>query len=340
MDKKKQLVKSMKQLRDVLRKATTIGETPFGRGSSGHIAQPFLPDPLAATFIDLVKEKNYFRSLARVFPMKSRVRTIPKLLTGTKVYYQSTEASEGQETSWTAGTIELIARKLFAWIEISEETLEDGIVDMRSMIREMFVNGMAEWEERMLIQGDSGHSSTTATEANGTTDYVGTWYTKDARLATDGLLTIGRESGTQQAVNGSCTADVFRLGLYKLGLYAKQTNQLVTLLNPYSANQMLADSDLKTIDKYGPKATILTGEIGYLYNKWRIINTDYMPQGYGVTTRVDNLILGDRRKIKLAEDAVIKNDSIIWAISERLAFEVEHDAAVLVFTGLTEYSGS
>jgi len=333
-------VKNLKQLSQALKKAVTIGNLPFGRASSGTIAQPFLPDPLAATFIDIVTEYNNFRKVFKVQPMNSRVRTIPKLLTGTKVYYQPSEATEGQETSFSASNIELLAKKLFAWIEISEETFEDGVLDMRSMIRMLFARGMGEGEEKAFLTGDVDHGQTTATEADGSDAYNGVWFNRDARLAFDGILTIGIESGVNYDVNGNCTVDVFRQGIYRLGRFGRQQPKLITFLNPYSANQMLADDDLRTVDKYGAKATILTGEIGELFNKWKIIQTDYIPEGYGVTTHRDNVVLGDRRKVKFAEDAIIKNDSIVWAISERVALEVEYDDAVLVFNGLTTGSAS
>jgi len=333
-------VKNLRQLRKQLMKAITIGDTPFGRGSSGHIAQPFLPDPLAATFIDIVNEYNNFRKVFRTIPMKSRVRTIPKLLSGTKVYYQSAEATEGQETSFTAGSIEMVAKKLFAWIEMSEETFEDGVLDMRSMIRNVFARGTGEWEEKAFLTGDTGHTPTTANEDAAGDGYGDTWFNKDARLAFDGLLTIGVEDGVNYNVNGNCTVDVFRQGIYKLGRYGRQQSKLFTFLNPYSANQLLADDDLRTVDKYGQKATILTGEIGELFNKWKITQTDYIPEGYGVSTHVDNVIIGDRRKIKFAEDEIIKNDSTVWAISERVALEVEYDDAILVMSGLTTGTSS
>jgi len=326
--------KKLKQFKDLLRKAVTIGETPFGRGASGHIAQPFLPDPLAATFIDIVTEYNNFRKIFRSQPMTSRVKTIPKLLTGSKVYYQPSEASAARETSFTAGNIELVAKKLMSWMEISEETFEDSILDMRSLIRMVFARGMGEGEELAFLTGDVDHSSS-ATEPSGTPGYTETWFNRDSRLAFDGLLTIGIESGVDYNVQGNCTVDVFRQGIYKLGRYGRQQPMLHTFLNPYSANQLLADDDLRTVDKYGPKATVLTGEIGELFNKWKITQTDYIPEGYGVTTHKDNVIIGDRRKIKFAEDAIIRNDSVEWAISERIAFEVEYDDAVLVMRNFT-----
>lgn len=327
-------IKNLKQFKQLL-KAVTIGEAPHGRTDSGTVAQPFLPDPLASAFIDIVTEVNSFRKIFRVFKMNSRVRSIPKLLQGTEVYYQPDEATAGEETTFTAGNIQLIAKKLFAWAEVSEETFEDAVLDMAAMLRKIFARGMGSAEEKTFLTGDVDHTPTTATKASATTT---TWFTKDPRLAFDGILTIGKESGTTMAVNGNCTADVFGEAIYHMGLYGKQTSQLISFLNPWSANQLLRDTNLLTVDKYGAKATLYTGEIGSLYNKWRIINSDYIPNGEGVTTVRDNVVIGDRRKVKLAKEYQIKKDSQVWAISERIAMEVEHDDACLAMTGLTEPS--
>lgn len=325
-------IKSMKQLKKYLAKAIRIGA-----GQTNNVANPFLPAPLAATFIDIVTEYNNFRKVFRPMPMNSATRTIPKILTGTEVYYQPYEATEGEETNFTSGSIQLVAKKLFAWLEISEETFEDGIVDMRSMIRMLFARGMGISEEKAFLTGDVDHTPTTAVKANATGN---TWYTKDARLAFDGLLTIGRESGTKQVVNGAATVDVFGEAIYRMGLYAKRWNELISFVNPWSANQLLRDDNLLTVDKYGAKATILTGEIGKIYGKWVIINSDYIPSGQAVTTVRDNVIIGDRRRIKFQEDLAIKNDSQIWAISERVAMEVEYDDAVLFMQGFQKPSAS
>lgn len=323
---------SLKQLKKLLNKAVRIGS-----GQVDNVANSFLPAPLAATFIDIVTEYNNFRRVFRSMKMNSATRTIPKILTGTEVFYQSAEATEGIETSFTASSIQLVAKKLFAWMEISEETFEDGVVDMRSMIRMLFARGMGISEEKAFLTGDVDHTPTTATKALASGN---TWYTKDARMAFDGILTIGRESGTAQVVNGAATVDVFGEAIYRLGLYAKRMSELISFVNPWSANQLLRDDNLLTVDKYGAKATLLTGEIGRIFGKWVIINSDYIPSGQSVSTVRDNVIIGDRRRVKFAEDMAIKNDSTIWAISERVAMEVEYDDAILFMSGLQKPSAS
>jgi HK97 family phage major capsid protein len=330
------VIKNLDQFKQLL-KAVTIGDTPFSGSSSGAVAQPFLPDDLAKAFIDVVTENNNFRKIFRSMYMKNRLRSVPKLLTGTEVYYQPDEATEGDTTSFTASNISLEAKKLFAWIEISEETFEDGISDMASMIRLLFARGMGSSEEKAFLTGDVSHTPVTAVKANATTN---TWYNKDARLAFDGILTIAENSGVVFPVNGAATVDVFCEAMYHLGLYAKQASELISFVNPWSANQLLRDENLKTVDKYGANATLLTGEVGRIWNKWVLINSDYIPLGKSVTTIRDNVIIGDRRKIKFKKDEIIKNDSQIWAISERVAMEVEYDDACLVMTGLAEPSVS
>ena len=324
-------VRNLKDLKKLM-KAVTIGS-----GQTGNVANPFLPAPLAATFIDIVTENNNFRKVFRAMNMKSRTRSIPKILSGTEVYYQPDEATAGESTTFSAGNINLEAKKLFAWIEISEETFEDGVGDMQTMIRNLFARGMGIAEEKAFLTGDVNHTPTTATKSAASGN---TWFTKDARLAFDGILTIGKEDGVNQTVNGAATVDVWGEGLYRLGLYAKQTSQLISFVNPWSANQLLRDSDLKTVDKYGSKATILTGEIGEIFNKWKIINSDYIPSGQAVSTHKSNVIIGDRRRIKFKEDDVVKNDSVVWAISERVAMEVEYDDAILFMQGLSKPSAS
>lgn len=303
-----------------------------GGGASG-----FLDTELVSTYIDLVRERNTVRNLFRVVPMKAKTRTIPKLSTATKVYYQSTEGAEGQETSFTSTQLTLTAKKLMSWIEISEETFEDSVGDMKSTIMNMFARGMSDGEEEAFLIGDVDYPNTTATEASATSTL---WFNKDAKLAFDGILTIGIESGTRQVVAGNMTVDVAREGIYRMGLYGKRNKDLVQYLNPWSANQLMGDEKLITVDKYGVGATVLTGEIGKLFNQIRTFDSDYIPDTKGCICNKEYIIIGDRRKVKIADDVVIKNDTVLWAITERIALEAEHDSAIVALTRLTAPTAS
>lgn len=305
--------------------------------TTGSGADGFLDTDLVATYIDVVKERNTVRNLFRTVPMKAKTRTIPKLSTATKVYYQSTEGAAGQETSFTSTQLTLTAKKLMSWIEISEETFEDSVGDMKSTIMNMFAKGMADGEEEVFLIGDVDYPNTTTIEANETSSI---WYNKDKKLAFDGLLTIGIESGTRLVAAGDMTVDIAREAIYRMGLYGKRSRDLVMYLNPWSSNQLMGDSKLITTDKYDKNATILTGEIGKLFNQIRTLDSDYIPETKGLMVNKEYVIIGDRRKVKIADDVVVKNDTVLWAITERVAFEVEHDNAVVAITRLSSPTAS
>jgi len=296
----------------------------------------FLPIPLAIDFINLVREKTFGRQIFRVMTMPNKIFDFPKILSGPKVYYESTEGTEAVETSITTGTIRMIARKFIAQLKSSMELFEDANNDFDAIIREHFAAGMAEAEEETILIGDRSHTATALTEAASTD---ANWYTKDHRLAWNGLLTLGgdivgtlsvgnRAANRVDASGASMSTQIARQIIYNLGKYARRYSDIVFIVNPWSANQLLDDSKLVTMEKYGPNATIITGEFGKLYNKITVLSSDFCTDGYGVATHRSNVIIGDRRLIKLKNEELISSDSKRFVISQRADVAVEYQDAI------------
>jgi len=306
----------------------------------------FLPIPLATDFIRLVTEKTFCRQVFRVINMPNKIYDFPKILSGPKVYYESTEGTEAVETSMTTGTIRLIARKFIAQLKSSMELFEDANNDFDEIIRQHFASGMAEAEEETILIGDRSHTATAASEAAATD---ANWYTKDHRLAWNGLLTLGgdivgtlsvgnRAANRVDAAGASMSTLVARQLLYNLGKYARRYSDIVLIVNPWSANQLLDDSKLVTLDKYGPKATIISGEFGKLYNKVTVLASDFCTDGYGVATHKGNVVIGDRRLIKLKNEELISSDSKRYVISQRADMAVEYQDAICQIYSLDQPS--
>ena len=111
---------------------------------------------------------------------------------------------------------------------------------------------------------------------------------------------------------------------------------------------------LRTVDKYGPGATILKGEVGKVMGI-TVVEAYYLPEDNtnaasfynpgvatkGVALMVNKMspIIGDRRKIKFDQDKVISTDSIEIAISERIGFTVQYVEALCVVTDLENTLG-
>ncbi len=316
-----------KGLNDAIMKALS---TTAGSGGD------FLPTPLAKEFIKYVFDLNFLRQAFKTVPMAAKTRDYPKVLGGAKVYYQPTEGATSNQTSLNTGTIRLEAKKFMSRLDASNEVLEDAEQDMDMIIREHFAGSLAAAEEEAMIVGNPSHRPTTAVEANATDS---TWYTKDHRMIFAGLLTLAadiagdfnlgtRAANRVDAGGADMSTAIVRQALYNLGKYGRVMQDLILILNPWSANQLMDDSKLVTLEKYGPKATIFTGEFGKLYGKISVINSAYCTDTYGVITHKSNPMIGDRRKISIKKKEEITEDSQVYVITERLDFQVEHKPAL------------
>jgi hypothetical protein len=296
----------------------------------------FLPSPLSSRFIDYVRDRNFLRQMFTVTPMSSKTKDYPKILGTSKVYYQPTEGGASQETGLTTGTIQLTAKKFMSKLVLTEDVIEDASFDMKSIGKNHLSLTLAEAEEEAMIAGNPDHTPTTATEASATET---TWFNKDHRLIFYGLLELSsdvagsiendtRAANRVNAAGADMTASIARQAFYNMGKFGRVYKNLVLILNPWSINQLLDDTKLVTIDKYGPKATIRTGEIGKLYGKVSCINSSFCTNQYGVITHVGNPLIGDRRLVKIKSDMDISNDTMFFVITSRLDFTIQYKGAL------------
>lgn len=323
-------------LKDALKKALS---TTAGSGGD------FLPTPLANQFIKHVRDKNFLRQAFTTTTMTSKTKDYPKVLGGTKVYYQATEGGTANKTSMNTGTIRLTAKKFLAQIDMSTEVIEDASSDMKSVVRNNFIDQFSEAEEEAMIVGNPDHA-TTAVEASADDT---TWFSKDHRLAFYGLLTLAsdiageidddtRAANRVNAAGLDMSTALARQAMFNLGKYGRVMQNLILIVNPWSANQLLDDTNLITVDKYGAKATIMTGEFGSLYGKIKVINSAFCTNGYGVMTHKSNPLIGDRRRIKIKEAEWISDDVIYYVLSARLDFTVNYKGALCQLHNLDEPS--
>jgi hypothetical protein len=326
-----------KSLRDALKKALS---TTAGSGGD------FLPTPLAAQFISHVRDNNFLRQAFQTTTMTSKTKDYPKILGNTKVYYQPTEGGTANKTSMNTGTIRLTAKKFMAQIDMSTEVIEDAQGDIKSIVRNHFAEQFAQAEEEAMIQGNPDHTPVTATEASADET---TWFNKDHRLSFYGLLTLAadiagdiaddtRAANRVNAAGLDMSTAIARQAMFNMGKYGRVMQNLVLIVNPWSANQLLDDSKLVTVDKYGANATILTGEFGKLYGKISVINSAFCTNGYGILTHKMNPLIGDRRLIKIKEQEWISDDVIYFVLTARLDFTVNYKGALCQIHSLDEPS--
>lgn len=329
-------------LDDAIKKALGVSLTPEATKAlvSGDTGD-FIPKEYADEFIDLVREKNWSRQLFRSIDMPSPTFFIPKVTGDASVTYISTEATapaESKPTFAAAGSVKLEAVKLMGYAEISNETDEDSRIAMMPLIKESFAQAMAAAEEQAILLGqyDAGFAAT------------------DPRSAFKGLAKLALDAAQTSVADNADLIATIESARLKLGVHGRNVNELVLLVNPFTASKLRQIEQVLTIDKYGPSATIHKGEVGKVMGI-TIIENFYLPEdettpadyysssnaakGLALLVNQSNPIIGDMRKVKFDQDKVVKNDSIEIAISERIGFTVQYVEAIVLVTDLTNTTG-
>lgn len=310
-------------LDDAIKKAIGVNvEKALVSGDEGD----FIPKEYADEFINIVREKNWCRQLFTAITMTASTMYIPKVTGDANVYYISTEATaptvESKPTFAAAGSVALEAKKLMAYATISNEADEDAKIAMMPIIKESFAASIAKAEEEAMIVGN----------------YVAFAGAQDRRKAFNGLLKLANAAGQTESYATSLIATI-ETARRKLGVHGRDVKKLVLLVNPYTASALRQLEQVLTIDKYGAKATVLSGEVGKVMGI-TIVENSYIPldstdeaslytpthadKGLALLVNRDYPIIGDKRQVKFDQDKVVSTDSIEIAISERIGFTVQH----------------
>lgn len=328
-------------LDDAIKKAMGINLEPEAlkalvTGDAGD----FIPEEYANEFIDLVREKNWTRDLFRVVTMPSAVFYIPKITGDASVYFVSTEAAaptESKPAFAAAGSVKLEAIKLMGYVQVSNETDEDSRIAMMPIIKTSMAEAIARAEEEAIINGQ-----------------YRTYDADDPRSAFKGLLKLAAGASQEVTANNSDLIETIESARLKLGVHGRDVTDLVLLVNPFTGSQLRQLTQVLTVDKYGPGATIHKGEVGKVMGI-TIIEDYYLPEdvtdkttfyaaanaetGVAILVNKTSPVIGDRRKVKFDQDKVISTDSIEIAVSERIGFTVQYVEGLCAILALTNTIG-
>ena len=156
---------------------------------------------------------------------------------------------------------------------------------------------------------------------------------RDARNSWEGV----RKSAVTSGV-GTVDASTFDIGDLRtarknMGKYAVDTSNLVWLVGPTAYSKFLGLTEVLTLEKFGPRATVLTGQIGavdgvpivlseYIYEN--LADTGLYTGGAGTLYTIALLfhrlahMIGDRRTMNLETDRFILAGQIAVLVSARM----------------------
>lgn len=167
-----------------------------------------VPDEFENEIVTLREQYGVFRRNAKIYPMASDTLRISKRTAGLTAYFVG-EINAGTESTQTFDSVQLIAKKLMCLTTVSNELLEDALVNIGDDIANEVAYAFS------LKEDDAGFNGT------GTSTYGG--IVGLAGALTDATYQVS--DGSQTAHSG-VTKDEITAGLKKLPNWAFQRNNV------------------------------------------------------------------------------------------------------------------
>lgn len=333
--------------------------TGLNDGSAG-FGLEFIPTNFSAQLIQKFRLELMVANLFRRIQMPTATYKLPleftdstasyigEVTTDTNIYdptYQGTPPEGAIPASQPkTANITLTARKMALRTVWSDEIQQDSIINIVEYARDKIAKAMANAVENADLNGDR-----TAThqdfDTNGSTNngyrVERAWY---------GLRQIGlSNAGSKKDFTGTLSVANLRALRKQLGKFAARPSQLAWIVGPQTYIAMMSFPEVITMDKYGPNATIVTGELARL-DGIPVVVSEFTREGQLAATGVNTtggpntfsalflvntqqFIHGDRSLLTIQSFDAPITDQHVALIKQRLDFEsIEYNASSSLFT--------
>lgn len=325
-----------------------------------------IPTLLSSNMVEDVWLNLNVASLFRRYPMPGKNFTVPIRTTRMRGYTADENVSDTVEgaatpflanfftpTSVGTSTVSFVARKYGAISFVSDELDQDSTLPILDMIREDLIYGIADGIEDGTLNGTYGLSQAAvrtfmdnAAAAGGNRLWSETTAARDARALWDGLRFSFFKSNVVSIDGAVVTAwkseglDSLRNARKKLGKYgATSVDDLVWIISPEFHMELLKLNEVITVEKYGPNATVHTGEIGKIdgipivissrmYNN--LNNLGYYSNGVATTAGAGNgSLTGVASDTSTTKTSAIIVNKRGFGFGDRMTLRVESERSML-----------
>lgn len=227
----------------------------------------FIPESWSADIIRQVYERAWHRQLIPTLTMTTIKMNIPRFLTRWSGKFISGSISSTDpadqigvtSTANSTGEREIELKTLSINMMVDNKFLSyNANKQIETILREDMIAGMYESEQDALVNGDGDGTHQDSDTQSGAA-------TLPAK-AFDGLRKLSAATDVD-AGNAAFGTDEVSKMIKNLGRYGQGTkDRLVLLVPPSVADQIRRTvTQLQTLEKYGPQATIFVGEIGKIF---------------------------------------------------------------------------
>jgi hypothetical protein len=215
-------------------------------------------------------------------------------------------------------------------------------IDKMAAFTQSFVDQFAIAMDRMLLHGDEAATATNIGHYGA--DPTGTAY--DYQMVVDGLrdhcLVVASGQSASHA-GAAITYAAFNTARTRMGVLGINPDDLIAFVNPALYFSMLGLTELKTLDVFGPQATVLTGQIGAIGGMPVIVSSELelanasgqLPSAHNGT--LSQILLVNRRAVKVGRlvDFTIKTGEVDASDAMFIKAYTGFDVQVMQSTGVS-----
>lgn len=305
----------------------------------------WVPTFLSTELIEKFRLESKVAKLFRDIPMPSNPYDLP-FISGSIDFYlvpesTSDEPSKAPPSTPGTGKRTLTAGKLKARVLFSDELDEDSIIPIIPNLKEELTKAGAEAWDDVILNGDN--DATTPMDY----DIIST---KDRRRIFKGIRALFEASAATVVDNATFTITTFRAIITGMGKWGLQPSKLAVFAGVTSYNELRGLAEVITLDKYGDRAVIFTGEIAKL-DGISIITSEKIRQDLHTTAYADQaartktelvvvyvpgILLGTRGvpKLTFKEDAEVDQNQLIVSFRKALVDRWDVTTAGNEFIGI------
>jgi len=303
------------------------------------VGAELIPDQFLAQLHMEYQVPTVVRSLFNEVQMTSNTMLAPRIDRGGRPYIKGTVTSDNPAlypvSTVSMGQAQITAKGLATRYILDEESIEDSAVLLLPAMQRMIAKDMRDALEDAIINGDSAatHQDDIANwDIRGRWGSAGLGGSNDHRRLFVGLRAAAFDKSTTLNINSFDAAKMLEL-ISQLGEYASSDKVLIVSPEALYGNLMGLEQ-LITLDKFGPQAAILTGQLGSIFGMPVVVSrfmsddlaTTGKYTGSGATTGMlvvsrESWNIFARRGIQIQQEQDITSGAYNMVATERLTFD-------------------
>lgn len=220
-------------------------------------------------------------------------------------------------------SVDFTPHKFMASTHLAKDEEEDTVLPLIDFLRTAATRRLARAIDKSILRGTGALSGFTASPTNAISAGVGyaSVIKGISKLAGDASLATLTGSTTDKADPSDIAAARTLMGKYGLQL----GNDLVYVTSIEGYNNLVTTADFRTVDKFGPNATYLTGSVGAVYGI-PIVVSEYMDSAaasstIGTLIYKPGFLIAERRGIEVESEYEPRQQVTAMYLSTRFDFK-------------------